>query len=153
MIYIDQAVKAKLRSLTDVRDVCGEKIYPDFIPQRIAAPYGSFQQTGADRLPSLCADPQSGRHQSSVKIDTFRVDFYSTREYDVAAIRHAIDRSLGGVKAAGRWNDGVTQGPVVTFCSVDDATSHVDRSQLATDEHPRATVCLLTVTWLDEDQA
>lgn len=146
LIFIDQAVKAKLRGLAGVAAVCGEKIYPDFVPQRVRAPYGTFQQNAADRLPFLSGG------QSRVKIDTFRIEFYSEREYDVARIRHAIDRELGGDRANGRWNDGNATGPIVTFCSIDDATGQVDRSMIATDEHPRAVVCLLTVTWYDEDQ-
>lgn len=147
MIFIDQAVKAKLRGLASVAAVCGQKIYPDFVPQRVAAPFGTFQQNAADRLTYLSGG------QSRVKIDTFRIEFYSDREYDVARIRHAIDRELGGDRANGRWNDGADQGPIVTYCTIDDATGQVDRSQLADDEHPRAVVCLLTVTWYDEDQA
>jgi hypothetical protein len=152
MILIDQAVKAKLRGLASVQAVCGQKIYPDFVPQRVAPPFGTFQQNAADRLPYLSIG-SNGRHQSAVKIDTFRIEFYSDREYDVARIRMAIDRELGGAKANGRWNDGADQGPIVTFCTIDDATGQVDRSQLADDEHPRAVVCLLTVTWYDEEQS
>lgn len=152
MILIDQAVKAKLRGLPSVSAVCGEKIYPDFVPQRVKAPYGTFQQNAADRMPYL-SQGSNGKHQSSVKIDTFRVEFYSERDYDVARIRNAIDRDLSGTKASGRWSDGAAEGPIVTYCSVDDATGQVDRSMFADDEHPRAVVCLLTVTWYDEDQS
>lgn len=145
-IYIEQAVKAKLRSLAAVQAVCQGKIYPDFVPQRVRAPYGTHQNVGIDRATYLSGG------QSRIKRDTFRIEFYSSRDYDVARIRHAIDRELSGDKAAGRWSDGADEGPVVTYCTVDDATGEVDRSMIGDDEHPRAVVCLLTVTWIDEDQ-
>lgn len=145
MISLAQALKAKLQSLAAVSAVIGDKVYPDFMPQRVARPGATYSHAGIDRLPHLNGT------QSKVKIDTFRIEVASTRTYDVDAVRSAIDRELSGTKAEGRWNDGAAQGPIVTFCTLDDAATQVDRDRQA-DEHTRAAVCLLTITWIDEDQ-
>lgn len=146
MILIDQAVRAKLLSLPKIIEVIGDRLYPDFLPQRVKHPAGVMNHAGIDRLESLNGS------QSGVKIDTFRIEIGSTRDYDVARIRTAIDRSLSGQKAQGRWNDWANRGPIVTFCTIDDAATQVERDRGGSDEHLRAVVCLLTVTWIDEEQ-
>lgn len=146
MITIDQALKAKLLSLTAVAGVVGSNgIYPDFIPQRAARKAGTYSHAGIDRLTRLNGT------QSQVKIDTFRIEVTSTRDIDAATVRYAIDRELSGTKAAGRWNDGASQGPIVAFCSLDDAATQAERDRVS-DEHLRTTVCMLTITWIDEEQ-
>lgn len=146
MITIDQAIRAKLLSLASVNAIIGANLFPDFIPQRVKRPAGTQTHAGIDRLEPLNAGP------SKTKIDTFRIEIASDRGYDVAKLRNAIDRSLSGITAAGRWNDGAEQGPIVVFCTVDDAATQVERDKTGGDEHPRALVCLLTVTWEDEEQ-
>lgn len=149
MISLAQALKAKLLSLASVSQVVGANgVYPDFMPQRAAKPGATYSHAGIDRLTFLNCG------QSKIKIDTFRIEVVSTRELDVDRVRNAIDRELSGTKAAGRWNDpvnGANNGPIVTFVTLDDAASQFERDRQA-DEHQRATVCLLTITWYDEDQ-
>lgn len=146
MIFIDQAVRAKLLSLASVAAVVGTDLYPDFIAQRVKLPAGTYTHAGIDRLEPLNAGPDR------TKIDTFRIEIASKRDYDVTRIRNAIDRELSGITAARRWNDGAELGPIVTFVTVDDAATQVERDRTGGDEHPRALVCLLTVTWIDEEQ-
>ncbi len=146
MIYIDQAVKAKVLSLAGVAAVIGTDLYPDFIAQRVKKPAGTYSHAGIDRL-----EPLNG-NQSKVKIDTFRLGLTSKRDIDVVAMRHAIDRNLSGIQAAGRWDDGANEGPVVVFVTIDDAATELEKDRVGGDESPRTTVCLLTVTWIDGEQ-
>lgn len=136
---IEEALNAKLLSVTAITDIVGTRIYPDTAPEGAAKPYLIFRQR--DRDDPACL---SGEQQVIVR-DDFEFLNEGLERKELGQVRDAIVTALNGTVARGTW--GGVSGITVRGCTFGSASANYEQAPDASEQHRRDALLDMTVIW------
>lgn len=142
---LEQALPAKLLSLTPVTALVGQRVYPDgAIPQGTKQapavwPVLTYKQTGSNPTHYLTGE------RSAVERDSFELTAHGPDLLALAGVRDVLRAALSGTAARGTW--GGVGGAAVRACLFEDVFSDDQPPADGSETRARTVRANLTVIW------
>lgn len=98
---IEEALKAKLLSVTSLTALIGTQVFPDEVPQKTTGTALKYEHLDGPE------DPYLSGEVNDLHRDTFRLGIVAAVRKNVAAVRDVILSEFGGTAARGLWQPGI----------------------------------------------